>query len=857
MPGKGPRTNKDSALLQTSIAGKNSVKKVFRWFFALTLISAVLAFSAIGIAYLVFEPDLPEVETLKDVQLQVPLRVYSQDGKLIGLFGEMRRVPVTLDEMPSSLEQAFLAGEDARFYEHPGVDYQGISRAAFTLLTTGEKSVGGSTITQQLARNFFLTSEKTFTRKIKEIFLALKIEKQLSKNQILELYLNKIFLGYRAYGVGAAAEVYYGKTVGELTLAQSAMIAALPKAPSRINPINQPERAIERRNYVLSRMLELGYISKEEHASAVAEQDQAFYHGMTAEISAPYIAEMVRVKALELLGQQAYTGGYEIYTTIDSGLQTAADIAVSKGLEAYDRRHGYRGPEEHIDLVDKDTPQKWNEVLEPFRPISGWLPGLVTEVEESLALVYLLDGQTVALELEDWLAPYISRDRTGFKPKSMTDVLATGDIVRTRMNDEGKWVLGQVPEAEAALVSLDPNTGWIRALVGGYDFSRSKYNRVIQSKRQPGSSFKPFVYSAALERGFTTASLINDAPIVFDDPELERTWKPQNFSEKFYGPTRMREAMVNSRNLVSIRLLRDSGLDYSRDYVLRFGFDDGDLPNDLTLALGSASVPPLAMARGYAVFANGGFLVEPVFIDRILDSSGGVVYANLPPGLCDPCEEEPANEDELASPEDTETALTKPELRPLDLTQETPGMDPTLATSNQAPVRIENPGKTAPRVITGPNAYLVRSMMMDVIRRGTGTKALSLGRNDLAGKTGTTNEQRDAWFSGYNSSVVTSVWVGFDNHDPLGRRELGGAAALPIWIDYMAVALDGVEDQPPTMPVGLAQAKIDPETGLLATLDNPDAIMEIFAAGNLPAMEVETVGESQDASSAENPYEIY
>jgi len=842
------------------------VKKVFRWFFAFIFISAVFGISAIGIAYLVIEPDLPEVETLRDVQLQVPLRVYSQDGKLIGLFGEMRRIPVTLEEMPDMLERAFLAGEDARFYEHPGVDYQGISRAAFTLLTTGEKSVGGSTITQQLARNFFLTSEKTFTRKIKEIFLALKIEKQLSKQEILELYLNKIFLGYRAYGVGAAAEVYYGKPVSALSLAQSAMIAALPKAPSRINPINQPQRATERRDYVLSRMLALGYITQQDYQQAVAEKDLAVYHGMTAEISAPYVAEMVRVKALEMLGQQAYTGGFEIYTTIDSGLQNAADQAVTRGLEAYDRRHGYRGPEAHIDLADKNSPQQWSEVLEPFRPISGWLPGLVTELEEKLALVYLLDGQTVAIEPQDWMGKYISRDRKGFKPKSFADVLAAGDVVRIRMDDDGKWLLGQVPETEAALVSINPKTGWIRSLVGGYDFSHSKFNRVIQSKRQPGSSFKPFVYSAALERGFTTASLINDAPIVFDGPELERTWKPQNFSEKFYGPTRMREAMVNSRNLVSIRLLRDAGLDFSREYILRFGFEDGDLTKDLTLALGSASLPPLAMARGYAVFANGGFLVDPVFIDRIIDAHGGLVYASPTPRLCDPCDDPTsidgsidASIENVAASETAQLESLKPELRPLDLTQQKAGvdLDPTLAAGQRAPVRIESPEVTAPRVITEQNAYLVRSMMMDVIRRGTGAKAMSLGRKDLAGKTGTTNEQRDAWFSGYNSEVVTSVWVGFDNHDPLGRNELGGSAALPVWVDYMAVALQDVEDQPPVMPSGLAQARIDPETGLLARLDNPDAIMEIFAADNLPAMEVETGGENQDASAAESPYEIY
>jgi penicillin-binding protein 1A len=819
------------------------------------LVSALLGVAVVGVTYLVLEPDLPDVETLRDVQLQVPLRVFSSDGKLIGVFGEKRRIPVTVQEMPDFLKQAFIAGEDARFYEHPGIDYQGIIRALFSLLTTGEKSIGGSTITQQLARNFFLTSEKTWTRKIKEAFLALKIERQLGKDEILELYLNKIFLGYRAYGVGAAAEVYYGKSTGQLSLAQCAMIAALPKAPSRINPITSPERALERRNYVLNRMLELGYIDELQYNAALAEPDRAFYHGAIAEISAPYVAEMVRVQALEILGSAAYTGGFIVTTTIDSRLQTAANLAISNGLEEYDQRHGFRGPEAHVDLPENATTADWAEILLPHRPISGLEPGLVIESGGEIALVYLRNGQTEALSLEDmkWAAPFISRDRKGKEPKTTEDIMVPGDIIRARLHNDGRWKLGQLPEVESALVSLDPRSGDIKALVGGYDFARSKFNRVTQSRRQPGSSFKPFIYSAALEKGFTVASLVNDAPIVFDDPELERTWKPQNFSEKFYGPTRLREAMVNSRNLVSIRLLRDIGVEYARDYDERFGFTRDELPANLSMALGSASLTPLSMARAYAVFANGGYLVNPQYIRSITDSAGRVVYRTLPSTICDDCEAATA----MPGQDEPADDRIKPELRTLEITSGTEELD-DAAFNSASTVYINEPETNyAVRAISPQNAYLVRSMMMDVVRRGTGVRAMELGRSDLAGKTGTTNEQRDAWFSGYNDALVTSVWVGFDNHEPLGKRELGGRAALPVWIEYMAVALDGVEDKPPFVPDGLAQARIDPETGMLATLDNPDAIMEIFQAGRLPPMQETDQGGDQDVPLEEDPYESY
>jgi penicillin-binding protein 1A len=736
---------------------------------------------------------------------------------------------------------------------HPGVDYQGISRAVWTLVTTGEKSVGGSTITQQLARNFFLTLEKTFTRKIKEIFLALKIERKLSKDEILELYLNKILLGHRAYGVGAAADVYYGKPVGELSLAQCAMLAALPKAPSRINPITSPERAMNRRDYVLGRMRELGFISDAEYQQAKNERNTAFYHGATTQVSAPYLAEMVRKDMLARFGESAYTGGYEVYTTINARFQTAANQAVTDGLEKYDHRHGYRGAEAQFNLDDNSTTGSWDEILRPYRPVAGLSPGLVTEVDDDIALVYQADGQTIALTLADmqWARKFISRDRIGFEPKSVGEVLKTGDIIRTRLRDEGQRELAQLPETEALLISLSPRSGSIKALVGGYDYTRSKFNRVVQSRRQPGSGFKPFIYSAALAKGKTTASIINDAPIVFSDSELERDWKPQNYSEKFFGPTRLREAMVNSRNLVSIRLLRDIGIPYASNYISSFGIGPAELPANLSMALGSASLKPISIARGYAVFANGGFLIDPYFIERIVDARGTVLFAASPAVVCKDCS---VDEGPATKPPESKEKM-EPSFRPLQLEDEE---DLQIVEQEKADLVDAVAGSSpAPRAISEQNAYLVRSMMMDVVRRGTGKKAMELGRNDLAGKTGTTNEQRDAWFSGYNDEIVTSVWVGFDSHEPLGRYEVGGKAAVPIWIDYMRVALQDVPDQVPEIPEGITQARIDPDTGLLARLENHDAIMEVFKLGTLPPMEDAVEGESSDAHTEEDPYDSY
>ena len=824
------------------------VKKILRWTIRLGLLGAFLTIIGIGAVYILYGRDLPAVDTLREVQLEVPLRVFSADGRLISVFGERRRIPVSGAAIPACIKQAFLAGEDARFYEHPGVDWQGISRAVFHLVRTGEKTVGGSTITQQLARNFFLSFEKTYVRKLKEIFLALKIERELSKQEILELYLNKIFLGHRAYGVGAAAQVYYGKQLHELSLAQCAMIAALPKAPSRINPISSPERALERRNYVLDRLRELDYIGVTDHQAAIAEKDLAFYHGPTVEVDAPFVAEMVRAKAVNQLGEQAYSGGYTVKTTLDSRLQLAANAAVRNGLHEYDRRHGYRGPEAQIELNDSPDSSEWDRALQGYRSLAGLQPGLVIQVDPQLALIYFADGQTVALELEAmaWASQYIDTDKQDKPPESVDQVLVVGDIVRLKLDDDGNWRLSQLPQVESSLVSMDPLNGAIRALVGGFEFQRSKFNRALQSRRQPGSSFKPFIYSAALDKGYTTATLVNDAPVVYEDELLEKTWKPQNFSERIYGPTRLREAMVNSRNLVSIRLLEDIGVEYARDYISQFGFQRDQLPPDLSMALGSATLTPLSMANGYSVFANGGYRTEPYFIEEIRDPQGELIYQSNPVVVCQDC---PAITPPEEPPEESDEGPVVLELS-LDNDQQ-------QAESEELTVEESPPPRIAPRVISPQNAFLIRSMMMDVIRRGTGRGVMEIGRNDLAGKTGTTNEQRDAWFSGYNSTLVTTVWVGFDDHKPLGRGELGGKAALPIWREYMGFALDGIPEDSPIMPNGLVQVRINPESGLLARVGDPVGIMEVFRRGQLPETEISDPSASNQEQDSESPYDLF
>ncbi|MCF6262182.1 MAG: PBP1A family penicillin-binding protein [Xanthomonadales bacterium] len=796
----------------------------------------------------------------------------------MGIFGERRRIPVKYEELPKNLINAFIAGEDARFFVHPGIDYQGLTRAAFQLIRTGEKTQGGSTITQQLARNFYLSSEKTYLRKIREIFLAIKIENAFTKEEILTLYLNKIFLGHRAYGVGAAAEVYYGKSLHELSVAQAAMLAALPKAPSRINPISGPERALIRRNYVLSRMHQLDYLSKAEYQQAKSEKDRAIYHGPSVELRAPYLAEMARNAAIQKLGKNAYTGGYSLFMTVDSKLQLAANLAIKAGLDNYDRRHGYRGAEASIELAANDGPEQWREILQNYQEIAGLIPALVTEISNDLALVYLADGQTIGLDINSvsWARAYIDHDRREARPKQVGDVLQPGDVIRISRVAETpevtapepseaneapaqpdvpgsgpQWRLAQLPAVEGALVSLSPLSGEILALVGGYDFQRSHFNRVTQSLRQPGSGFKPFVYSAALSTGITPATLINDAPVVFNDPLLEKTWKPQNYSEKFFGPTRLREAMIHSRNLVSIRLLREIGIGAARNYIARFGIDKNKLPQDLSMALGSGSLTPLSIARGYAVFANGGYLVDVRFMDRIENASGQIVYSPERTRVCPDCiADEPVRE----TPQE-ESSVT--EFKPLEISRINDEAVTPASVRTSENIRI---GKEviAPQVIPASNAWQIRSLMRDVIRFGTGRKALELKRNDLSGKTGTTNDQRDAWFSGYNSDIVTTVWVGFDDSGKLGRRETGGQAALPIWNDFMKTALANSQDNYPQMADGLVKIRIDKQTGLASKRSSKDIIDEYFEFNNLPDNETSLGVDSDNTDTTEeDDFEVF
>ena len=771
------------------------------------LFCVICGILTVGGVYLYVAPGLPSAHTLKDVRFQVPLRVYTADEKLIAEFGEKKRTPVAYENIPPRMIHALISAEDDRFFEHHGVDYKGLLRAAWNLLLTGERSQGGSTITMQVARNFFLSREKTYIRKINEIFLSFKIENELSKEDILALYLNKIYLGNRAYGVVTAAQVYYGKSLDELSLAETAMVMGLPKAPSSFNPIANPERALLRRNYVLGRMHELGYINQQEYEEAKNTGITAELHGPTIEAQAPYLAEMVRKAMLDKFGEETYNAGYNVYTTVLSSNQEAANRAVHQGLLDYDQRHGFRGPLDNISLDALDTFEQWSKRLASFPNVGPLVPALVVALNDENTFVFKEDEAIVEIPFDNlkWARTYISENQRGPEIKQPSDALNIGDIVMVQQLDDGNWRLAQLPEASASIVSLDPNTGAVMALVGGFDFFQSKFNRVIQAKRQPGSSFKPFVYSAALEKGYTAASIINDAPIVFEDPALEAKWRPENYSGKFFGPTRLRLALTKSRNLVSIRLLKSIGIKYALNHIENFGFDAKKLPRNLSLSLGSANLTSYDLARAHAVFANGGFLINPYFIDSIQDADGNIIEQSNPAIVCNErCQSE------LQTQRDAEPAEF--EASDTDTTQ----------------------SHYAPRVLSAQNAYLINSMMQDVVQHGTARRAKALGRKDLAGKTGTTNDQRDAWFVGFNRDVVAISWVGFDDSKPLGARETGGRAALPIWIRYMETALKDKPDHFLDQPKDLITLRIDPETGLRAKSSVPGAIFETFRSEHAP-----------------------
>jgi len=756
---------------------------------------ALLGLIVIGIFILYLSSKLPSVETLRNTELEVPLRIYSADEKLIGEFGNERRIPMQIKDIPPDLIHAVLATEDQRFYQHNGVDIVGLMRASFHVLLAGSKSQGGSTITMQVARNFFLTREKTYTRKINEILLAIKIENELSKDEILELYLNKVFLGYRAYGVASAAQVYYGKPLNELSLAQNAMIAGLPQAPSAINPIANPTAAKARRQHVLDRVYAVGYIDKNAYEAASQEPVDAYYHGSLTQTKAPFVAEMVRQELLTILGDETYSKGLHVYTTIDSTLQQAANLAVRNGLLAYDQRHGFRIPKQNLrDVAD------WPAALKKLPTINQLQPAAIKTVHGTTATVQLAYGDIVTLHWPalSWARKDLGNGRVSYLPKQAADIVTVGDVVYLDKEADGGWRLAQTPLAQSALVALNPQNGAILALVGGFNFYDKPFNRITQAKLQPGSNVKPFIYSAGLATGMTAATIINDAPFVLRQPEQE-VWRPQNDNRTFNGPMRLREALLRSRNMVSIRILNTVGIDKTIDYLSRFGFNPKDMPHGLSLALGTPNITPLDLVTAYAVLANGGFKVRPYFIDKILDRDGNVVFAAEPLTVCYWCEN--GERDLIAQ------------------------------TTMQPPKHI------APRVVDARNVYIMTDILKDAIQRGTASGAKSLGRSDIAGKTGTTNDQMDAWFSGYNGDVVATVWVGYDQ--PRSLKEYGAQAALPIWRDFMAKALAGKPEHNPPEPTELVRVAIDPATGLLAYPGESHTLQEVFTEETVPRQQAE------------------
>ena len=796
-----------------------------------------------GVAWWLLAPRVPSVASLKDVQMQVPLRILSADGQLIAEYGEMRRNPVQIANVPDNLKHAVLAAEDADFYHHSGIDVVSTFRAAMeVVLHHGEKVQGGSTITQQVARNFFLSPQKTYTRKVIEILTSFRIEHELTKDQILQLYLNKMFLGHRTYGVAAAAQYYYGKTLDQLTIAECAALASSFQLPSAVNPIDHKDRLLARRNWVLGQMLSHRFIDRTQYEQAIAASDDAAPHEPPVQVDAPYLAEMVRQQALQTLGAKALTDGYVIRTTVDGHLQQLANHALRSRLEDYDHRHGYRGPEAHVSLPAPAAPAALEQALSNYNDVSGLWPAIVTAVNADAAEAYVQGGQSIKLPLADmqWALGYARKAALG--GKGVASILRPGDIIRVREVQDAKpaavaadkkkpaaapvviakhWALEQIPAAQAAMVVLSPDDGAVKALVGGFNFQLSKFNRAVQTARQPGSSFKPFLYSAAFSRGYTPASIINDAPIALPDPSKPGgLWTPQNDDGKFRGPMRLREALAQSVNLVAIRLLDAVGVRYVRDYVTRFGFPLDAIPGNLSMALGTASVSPMAMARAYAVFANGGFLVTPYYIAEIDNRDGKAIYKANPVQACRNCEARLLDEGKTtAAPTQSDAAAGDPGVLG----------NTANALSNGAPAGP----LLAPRVIDPRNDFLINSMLQSVVDHGTGAAVKTLGRSDLSGKTGTSNDYHDGWFCGFNSDLVATAWVGFDDFKSLGHKEFGAQTALPIWMAFMGPALQGKPEAALPMPPGIVTATIDRTTGLPAPPGDTNTMSEMFKIEDL------------------------
>ena len=752
----------------------------------------ILGLLIIGVSYFEIEAELPEVTSLRDLQYQEPLRIYSADGLLMAEFGVERRRPVRYEDLPELLIQAVVATEDSRFFEHQGVDLQGLARALLINLQTGRPLQGASTITMQVARNFFLTREKTLQRKFAELLLALRIERTLEKQEILTLYLNKIFFGHRAYGVAAAAEVYYGKTLAELSLSQVAMLAGIPQAPSTDNPVTDPKRAQARRNHVLRRMLEQGYIDPTAYQQASNQPDRARLHNARVELEAPYVAERVRRELVDRYGSRVYSAGYRVTTTVHSRLQKAAQRAVYRALFAYDERHGYRGPEQRVENPQLLSQDQRDALLARLPTVSEVPPGLVMRVEAQGAEVYLGQGRSVRLRSDQaaWARPYIDVNRQGEASDELKSRVSPGDVIRLRLQEGGVWRLAQLPDVTGALVAVSPKDGSVMAMVGGFSHALSEFNRAVDSRRPPGSSFKPFVYAAALQRGWTPATLIDDEPIAIRE-KSGREWRPKNFDHRFLGPVRLREALVKSRNLASINLLFQAGVDYTRNFLARFGFQPKSLPQGLSLALGSGGVSPLQLAAGYAVFANGGFRVNPYFISGIEDANGRALFQAEPDQACRSCWYRSSGSLLL-----------------------------------EGPPPVPQPGWTAERVLEPGLTYQLHSILQGVIRDGTGRGARKLGRDDIAGKTGTSNQVRDSWFCGYQQTIVAAAWMGFDGFQPLGKKEHGGRAALAMWVDFMAAALEHEPTASLPQPPGLTNVRINRYTGSLTDSEDPDGMME-------------------------------
>lgn len=854
--------------------------RTLRLLISLGLIAVVLVLGVIYAflaSYVYLAPTLPTAASMRSFPLQVPLRVYTRSGALIAQIGEQRRVPVTYDEIPQLVREAFLAAEDDRFFRHGGIDYFSMLRSMYVDLTTGDYAQGASTITMQTARNMFLTRDKTIARKLQEIFVTLRMESQFTKQEIFETYLNVIFFGQRAYGVAAAAEVYFGKPLSELSVAEAAMLAGLPQAPSRYNPVTNPQRATERRHYVLLRMQALRFIDKDTAERSMHEEIRAREFAPRSAIEAPYVAEIVRQEVVARFGANAIDAGYKAITTIDGRLQTAANRALRLGLIDYDRRHGYRGAVRHVNLSASGGTKELDNELGNLLPVGNLTPAAVVSVAPTAARVYLRGGGFAQI---NWDGMSWAR---GNAPSGKVDaILKRGDLIYVVYDGHDAAQLAQIPLVAGGFVALDPQDGAVVALVGGFDYFSNAWNHVTQARRQPGSGFKPFLYSAALEHDFTPSTVIMDAPVVVADGGIEQTWRPENDGGQFSGPTRLREALVHSRNLVSIRLLRAIGTDDVIEYASRFGFDPAVMPKNLTLALGTLPATPLEVATGYSAFANGGYKITPYFIERIENGEGKTVWQSSPRIVCDGC----GPGDEATSPL---AAPTLPAAGAEGGADGEGGTDGRSApTGNFTPATLAGGGPTgnaggmtdaeaakaakvmtlappldeqsppmlatarrAPRIITAANAWLMDNIMADVIKRGTGVRARVLGREDISGKTGTTNESHDTWFNGFNPDLEATVWVGFDQEASLGEGEEGSSVAVPIWVRFMREGLRGLPDVPRAIPPGLVTARINAQTGLLAPAGDANAISEYFFLDKVPTAGSTAPGSNPATQSGE------